>query len=134
VEAIRTPGATELLYARSQLVTTAKAYGLQAIDMVHINFRDLEELEMECEAGRQLGFTGKQAIHPLQVDTIHKQFSPSLKDIAFAKTVVNEFEKVTSAAIGKGACVVDGIVVDLPVYKWALKICKRAESLQVVSR
>ncbi|CAJ1970164.1 unnamed protein product [Cylindrotheca closterium] len=126
LEAIRTDSATELLFARSQLVTTAKAYGLQAIDMVHIQFRDLEALEDECQRGRELGFTGKQAIHPSQVDTIHRAFSPSKKDVNFATLVVDEYQKTT--AEGQGACVVDGMVVDFPVYKWAVKILKRAKN------
>ncbi|KAL3930861.1 MAG: hypothetical protein SGBAC_011576 [Bacillariaceae sp.] len=126
LEAIRTDSATELLFARSQLITTAKAYGLQAIDMVHIQFRDLEGLEEECQRGRELGFTGKQAIHPNQVETIHRAFSPSKKDVNFANRVVEEYQKTT--ARGQGACVVDGIVVDSPVYKWALKVLKRAET------
>jgi citrate lyase subunit beta-like protein len=126
LEAIRTPSALELLYARSQLVTTAKAYGLQAIDMVHIRFRDLEDLAEECQRGRELGFTGKQAIHPMQVETIHEAFSPSIKDVDFASRVVEKYMKTTAA--GNGACVVDGIVVDFPVYKWAMKVLKRAES------
>jgi len=127
LELIRTPnGATELLYARSQLVTVAKGYGLQAIDMVHIDFRNLEDLKRECQQGREMGFTGKQAIHPAQLNTIHQTFVPSSKDIAFARKCVQEYESTTLQA-GKGACVVDGIVVDAPVYKWAVKILKRAE-------
>ncbi|OEU23108.1 beta subunit of citrate lyase [Fragilariopsis cylindrus CCMP1102] len=106
-----------------------KAYSLQAIDMVHINFRDQNELKNECITGRQLGFTGKQAIHPNQIDIIHDQFSPSLKDILFATKAVKEFQHTTTID-GKGSCVVDGIVVDLPVYKWAVKMCKRAEKMK----
>jgi citrate lyase subunit beta-like protein len=125
IEAIRTPHAMELLYARSKLVTVAKAYGLQAIDMVHIDFRDMDALEKECIAGRQLGFTGKQAIHPGQVETVQHNFAPSEKDIDFATRCLKEYE--SSVAAGKGACVVDGIVVDLPVYKWSQKIVVRAK-------
>ncbi|KAL3905456.1 MAG: hypothetical protein SGARI_004451 [Bacillariaceae sp.] len=108
IEAIRTPHATELLYARSKLVTAAKAFGLQAIDMVHIDFRDMDALESECIAGRQMGFTGKQAIHPGQVETIQRHFAPSKKDVDFATRAIAEYESAT--ATGKGSCVVDGIV------------------------
>jgi citrate lyase subunit beta-like protein len=125
VEAIRTTHATELLYARSHLVTVAKAHGLQAIDMVHIQFRDLDGLAAECERGRELGFTGKQAIHPSQIPHIHRHFSPSEKDVAFAQEVVRRYQDTTSQ--GHGAVVVDGIVVDFPVYKWAVKVLRRAE-------
>ena len=124
IEATRTESATEMLYARSQLVMAAKAFGLQAIDMVHINFRDLDGLKVECEGGRQMGFTGKQAIHPAQIDFINELFAPSPTEIHFASRAVQEYE--TTAAKGKGACVVDGVVVDMPVYKWARKIVERA--------
>ena len=124
IQATRTESATEMLYARSQLVMAAKAFGLQAIDMVHINFRDLDGLKVECEGGRQMGFTGKQAIHPAQIDIINELFAPSPTEIDFASRAVQDYE--TTAAMGKGACVVDGVVVDMPVYKWAKKIVERA--------
>lgn len=124
IEATRTESANEMLYARSQLVIAAKAFELQAIDMVHINFRDLDELKMECEGGRQMGFTGKQAIHPTQIDIINERFAPSTKELDFASRTVQEYEQTTTK--GQGACVVDGIVVDMPVYKWAKKIIERA--------
>ena len=126
LEMIRTNHATELLYPRSQLVTVAKAYQLQAIDMVHIQFRDLEGLKQECQAGRELGFTGKQAIHPNQVPIIQQAFAPSPKDVDFASRAVQIYQETTTVS-GKGACVVDGIVVDAPVYKWAVKILRRAQ-------
>ncbi|KAJ2978562.1 hypothetical protein NUW54_g11267 [Trametes sanguinea] len=56
---IRTTSRQELLYTRSHIVVTAKAFGLQAIDMVCVNYKDLEYLRNECEDGRRLGFTGK---------------------------------------------------------------------------
>jgi citrate lyase subunit beta-like protein len=129
VEAIRTADATELLYARSHLVTVAKAHGLQAIDMVHIQFRDLDGLAAECQRGRELGFTGKQAIHPSQIPHIHRHFSPSERDVAFAQEVVRQYQDTTSQ--GRGAVVVEGIVVDFPVYKWAVKVLRRAEMATV---
>jgi citrate lyase subunit beta-like protein len=60
--AIRTPSLVELLYARSAVVTTAKAYGLQAIDLVCMDFKNADILAVECLSGRQLGFTGKVVI------------------------------------------------------------------------
>lgn len=129
MEAIRTARATELLHARSQIVLTAKAYGLQAIDMVHIQYKDLDDLARECQEGRALGFTGKQAIHPIQISTIHESFSPSASDIDFATRVIQGYNDTTSK--GGGATVVDGIVVDAPVYKWALKIIQRRDGPRV---
>jgi citrate lyase subunit beta-like protein len=67
-----------------------------------------------------MGFAGKQAIHPIQVETFHQAFSPSQKDVDFATRVVQEYEAATDAGNGSGK--VDGITVDAPVYKWAIKI------------
>lgn len=55
----RTLSRQELLYPRSRLVTTAKAFGLQAIDLVCVNYNDKEVLREESEEGRRLGFDGK---------------------------------------------------------------------------
>ncbi|KAG1804005.1 citrate lyase beta subunit [Suillus variegatus] len=77
---VRTPSRLELLYVRSQIATAAKAFGLDAIDMVCVNYKDLDYLKDECEDGRRLGFNGKQAIHPTQVDIIHSTFVPTEKD------------------------------------------------------
>lgn len=55
----RTSNRQELLYPRSRLVTTAKAFGLQAIDLVCVNYKDKEVLREESEEGKRLGFDGK---------------------------------------------------------------------------
>ena len=56
---MRTRNRQELLYTRSQIAIAAKAFGLEAIDMVCIHYKDLDYLREECEDGRRLGFTGK---------------------------------------------------------------------------
>ena len=56
---IRTPSRRELLFARSAVVTTACAFGLQAIDLVCVDYKSEEILREECLEGRQMGFTGK---------------------------------------------------------------------------
>ena len=76
VGATRTPDALELLYARSAVVTACAAYGLQAIDMVSVNFKDLEPLGRDARFGAQLGYTGKQVIHPDQVAPVQAAFTP----------------------------------------------------------
>ena len=64
----------ELIYARQRIVTVAKAFGLQAIDMVHIDFKDLEGLRAQSEYSAKMGFTGKQVIHPGQIDIVHNSY------------------------------------------------------------
>ena len=74
IGATRTRSAQELLYARQSVVVHAKAYGLQAIDIVNIRLKELEHLEEECKEGAIMGFTGKQIIHPDQIDPVQSTF------------------------------------------------------------
>lgn len=76
---VRTPNRLEMLFARQQIVTTASAFGLQSIDLVCVDYQNLDILKEECREGREFGFTGKQAIHPGQIDTIQEYFLPDPK-------------------------------------------------------
>jgi citrate lyase beta subunit len=126
VGATRTPAATELLYARLAVVTTCAAYGLQAIDIVSIDFRNLEIVRAEAEFGAQLGFAGKQIIHPAQVEPVQTAFTPSDEAIAYAKRVAATFE--AHQAEGKGAYELDGKMIDMPLLKNAQKVLDRARA------
>jgi citrate lyase beta subunit len=92
VGATRTEEGIEVLYARSAVVTACAANDLQAIDMVYIDFRDLEGLRVEAEQGAGLGFSGKQIIHPNQVVPVQEAFTPSDEAIEYARRVVESFE------------------------------------------
>jgi len=65
--ATRSKAGWEIFYARSAVVTAAAAYGLAAIDAVFLDLKDLSGLEDDALFARQLGFTGKFAVHPDQV-------------------------------------------------------------------
>ncbi|KAI6114149.1 citrate lyase beta subunit [Pisolithus sp. B1] len=84
--AVRTASRQELLFVRSQIVIAAKASGLEAIDMVCIDYKDSGYLRDECEDARRLGFTGKQVIHPAQVETVNAMFLPTEKGSTTATT------------------------------------------------
>ena len=77
-----------LLYARSQLVMTAAACGIPAIDTPDAEFRDLELLAERSARARDLGFSGKAAIHPAQLDVIRAAFTPSADEIRWAREVI----------------------------------------------
>lgn len=112
VGATRTAVGTELLYARQAVVTHAKAFGLQAIDLVNINFNDYGELKAECDDGARMGFTGKQIIHPNQIETTQTAFSPSDERIAFALALEEAFMDHQDS--GKGAFTFNDQMIDMP--------------------
>lgn len=125
IGARRTPAAWEVFHARSAVVVAAAAYGLQAIDMVTIDFKDIEALRREAEFGAQLGFSGKQVIHPNQVGPVQAAFTPGPEAVEHARRVVEEFEK--SVRQGRGAFALDGDkMIDLPLVKAARAVLLRA--------
>jgi citrate lyase beta subunit len=126
VGARRTPGALELLYARSAVVTACAAHGLQAIDMISVDFKNLEALRREADFGAQLGFTGKQVIHPCQVGPVQEAFTPDEAAIESARRLVEAFE--AHQAEGAGVFARDGRMVELPHVKAARCVLERARA------
>ena len=101
----------DLLFARSQLVLVSRVAGIGApIDGVTQAIDDPELLRRDCQRARQLGFGGKLCIHPRQVDTVNRCFSPSAEDVGWARRVVDAF-----AQSGGNAARLDGKMVDRPV-------------------
>jgi len=126
VGATRSRDATELLYARQAVVVACAAFGLQAIDIVTIDFKNLEVVRAEAEFGARLGFSGKQIIHPAQVEPVQSAFTPNDEAIAYAKRIVESFE--ASQKEGRGAFALDGKMIDMPLLKNARKVLERARA------
>jgi len=126
IGARRSREAVELLYARQAVVTACAAFGLQAIDIVSIDFKDLEALRIESEFGAQLGYSGKQVIHPAQVEPVQKAFTPDDEAVAHARRIVEAYE--ASLKEGRGAFALDGKMIDMPLVKNAQKVLERAKA------
>ena len=126
IGAVRTTDAVELLYARQAVIVACAAYDLQPIDIVTIDYKDLEALKVESEFGARLGFSGKQVIHPNQVPVVQEAFTPSAEAITYARRIVETFE--ASQKEGKGAYSLDGKMIDMPLLKNAQKVLARARA------
>lgn len=120
---------SQLHYARSAFCTAARAAGVLAFETPWFRFRDLDGLREHSLAAKQLGFRGRFAIHPAQVDTINACFAPSEEEIEQARRVVAAYEEAESR--GRGSTSLDGRVIDVPVVKRAralLEVAGRSES------
>lgn len=124
IGATRTREAWEIFYARSAIVTYAAAYQLEAIDMVYVDFRDLDGLQRESLEGARLGFSGKQIIHPNQVAPVQQAFTPTDEAIDHALRLMEAFQVCQQS--GQGAFAMDGKMVDAPMIKAAENILARA--------
>ena len=108
---------TELEHARAEMAVASRAAGLEApIDTVWVHINDLEGLASSAKRAKQLGFQGKMCIYPPQVGVVNGAFTPTEKEIAFARRVVAAFE--TAEREGSSSIQLDGFFIDYPiVYK-----------------
>ena len=123
----RTKEGTEIFSARSIVVNSAAAAGIQSIDTPFTDVNDREGLLEDTELAKQLGFKGKLAINPRQIDDIHKVFNPTDKDIDWAQRVIKSIRK--AEAEGSGVASLDGKMVDAPIVARAERILYLARLL-----
>jgi citrate lyase subunit beta/citryl-CoA lyase len=107
---LATPDRRYLIPWLMQIVLAARAGGLDALDGVSNDFRDLDAFARECAEGAAMGFDGKTLIHPAQIAPANAGFSPSAQAIAEAQKVVAAFAQPDNA--GKGVIALDGRMVE----------------------
>lgn len=112
-----------LLYARSRVVHAAAVGGIDAVDVPFLELSDPEGLEAEALAAKKLGFRGKAAFHPDQVDVVQGVFSPTPSEIEHASKVLEVADREE-----KGVFMLDGKMVDLPVLEAARRTMILAEA------
>jgi (S)-citramalyl-CoA lyase len=88
-----------LLHARSELVMAAVAANIRAIDVPYIDLENDAGLADECNKAKALGFHGKAAIHPRQIDAINVSFRPSAAERDEARAAIAAFDAANGAAI-----------------------------------
>jgi citrate lyase subunit beta/citryl-CoA lyase len=120
-------GEPGLAWSRGRLVNAAAAAGLPAPLMaVWADVSDFDGLERSCRAGRVLGYGGRTAIHPRQVDVIRRAFTPDADEVARARTIVERVQ--TAASAGAGAVVLDdGTFLDIAMVRAAERILALAD-------
>lgn len=105
------PGRLPWLTALSQVILAGRAHGLDVLDGVFNDIRDIEGFKGECEDGRDLGFDGKTLIHPSQIEPCNGIFSPSDEEAAAAQRIVDAFALPENK--GKGVISLDGRMVEI---------------------
>ncbi|XP_069614069.1 citramalyl-CoA lyase, mitochondrial [Ranitomeya imitator] len=118
----------DVLYARQKIVVVAKAFGLQAIDLVYIDYKDADGLQRQAKEGALMGFSGKQVIHPSQIPIVQEQFTPSADKIKWAYELISAFQE--HQRLGKGAFTFHGSMIDMPLLKQAQNIVTLATAIK----
>jgi citrate lyase subunit beta/citryl-CoA lyase len=121
VGATRTEGSEEVSHARQHVVLAAAAADVDAIDTVFTDIEATDRLAEETGVAVQLGYDGKMAIHPAQVDVINEAFTPDPETVEWAERVLEARE----AADGRGVFRVDGEMIDAPLVARAERVMER---------
>lgn len=115
-------------YPKAKTVAAARAAGIDVLDGVTLQFRDLQQCEHDARSAAQMGFDGKWAIHPDQVPVINRVFTPTREEITRAQEIIALYEKA-DADSGLGAVVYKDEMVDaasLPIERRKLAIARKA--------
>lgn len=112
-------------YARNKIVIAARAAGIDAIDGAFPDFKNLEGYRRECLRAHTLGFVGKWAIHPGQLEVANEVFSPSQAEVDYARKLDAAYAE--ALATGQGAVVIDGKMIDAAVVRSVRNIIQKAD-------
>jgi citrate lyase subunit beta/citryl-CoA lyase len=130
IGATRTKEGKEIFWGRSMLVIAAKAAGVQALDTVFSDLKDEEGLRRDTQEIKEMGFDGRAAVHPAQIEIIHEVFTPTERELQQAVNVKQAAEKARRQ--GSGVAVVNGKMIDKPIIQRAEKILRISELLDLV--
>ncbi|MFI5611514.1 HpcH/HpaI aldolase/citrate lyase family protein [Amycolatopsis sp. NPDC051903] len=114
-------------YARARVVVAARSAGIDAIDAPFPNYRDSDAYRVACDRAAAMGYVGKWAIHPAQVEVANTVFSPTPQEIEHARRLVAAYRE--AEAQGRGATGLDGMLVDAAHLRHAATIAQTADLL-----
>ncbi|MDR3562410.1 MAG: aldolase/citrate lyase family protein [Negativicutes bacterium] len=130
LQADRSKEGTEILFARSQLLLSARAAGVQALDNVFADISDEEGFRADTQFGKKLGFSGKSVIHPSQVPIVHAIYSPTENEITKAKKVIAAYQEALSQK--SGVIALDGKMIDGPIVTRAERTLRYAQAVGMI--
>ncbi|AKU90376.1 HpcH/HpaI aldolase/citrate lyase family protein [Vulgatibacter incomptus] len=115
-------------YPKAHTIAAARAAGIDVIDNVTLNFRDLEQVKRDAEEGARMGFDGKWAIHPSHLPVINRAYTPDTAEIQRALEILEAYRKADHEE-GLGAIVYGDEMVDAATLRveWKkLAVARRA--------
>ena len=127
----QTPDRAPMQAVLTLSVAAARAYGLTILDSVCNDLEDAAGFEWVCRQGADLGFDGKTLIHPGQIETCNRVFSPDPGEVAWARAVIAAFADPANA--GRGALRVDNRLAERLHLTQAEKLVTLADAISETS-
>ena len=116
------PNWDSLILARHKLVLAAANAKVELLDMPYFGLEDSLGLQEETKKASEIGFTGKCAIHPKQLDMINQVFSPNVEEVKKAQNLIKKYESQDKAFLE-----IDGILMEKPVVERLYRIIAISE-------
>ncbi|MTH95581.1 CoA ester lyase [Roseibium sp. RKSG952] len=113
-----------LAWGRGQVLNAAGSAGVPALDGVCLSLKDREAVMREARLALDMGFCGKLAIHPAQIDPINAVFTPASAEVERARAMVD-----ASHDRGGGAFLFAGKMVDAPVLAHAQRVLANSSNV-----
>ncbi len=126
----RTDDGRETFWARSKVVKSARAAGVQPIDSVFSDVSDMGALRESVLEAKALGFDGKGCIHPRQIAVVHEAFAPTKTELEKALRIVAAFEEAQKK--GLAAVSLGSKMIDPPVVKRAQRVVRLARQMGLI--
>lgn len=125
---LHTPTRLPFMTSLNHTILVARAYGLAALDGVHLDLADDDGFAESCRQGLELGFDGKTLIHPKTIGMANDVFGPSEQEVARSREIIAAFE--AAQAEGRGVVVLDGKLVENLHVENAKRILALAERIE----
>jgi citrate lyase subunit beta / citryl-CoA lyase len=116
-----------LLTSLGLCVLAARAYGLAALDGVHLDLEDDAGFAAACHQAVELGFDGKTLIHPKTIATANTIFSPAPAEVAWARTIMAAHAQAVAA--GRGVVLVEGRLIENLHVEEARRVVALADAI-----
>jgi citrate lyase subunit beta / citryl-CoA lyase len=116
-------------YAMSRIIAAARAAGLQAMDGPFGSYANLEGVRASAQMARTIGFDGKWAVHPAQIDVIHEVFTASEQLLQQADAFAKRYQRATEEE-GLGAVALDGEMIDAASVRMVNELFRRSRLIE----
>jgi citrate lyase subunit beta / citryl-CoA lyase len=116
---------------RARFLVECRAAGVEAIDCPY-TFGDIKGAAAEARQAKRLGYRAKSLVSPAHAAAINRAFTPSAAEIARARRIVRAFERARAA--GRGRALVDGLLVEVPIYTAAQRLLATIAARAIVNR
>lgn len=117
-----------LFTPRAMIAMAARAHSIIPIDTVHVRVKDLEDLEVNLKLSKNLGFEGMLVLNPIELDLVHKYYSPSEEELIHSKEILKLDKEAREN--NQGVAIMNGKFIGPPFVAKAKRILNKQVKIE----